>query len=504
MTGVGAVAAWTSPVLVVAVVAHVAAGGLEAPLFVFAVLTAPLLALLAGSGSRGARSSFVFTIGLVTVACVLGAGLRAITDLGGVLGLETGATLGSTVALVLVTTLWPGHGRVAAAALVLGASALLIALVILGSAVATAPWTAWSRVASRNAFELGVRSPWTGDGAPFVRPMTLRFTEPHRITAVTAGVFRVTEQDRAAAVVREWRLAAGDSLMLRPGDALSIPADVRVRFEQGKRVPGAPVSGVTWADRSGAPRGRALVSWLGLTVTLAGGALLIVRLAAPPSRVAALFGPVTLLGVVLAATCWGVYAVDAAPELSIGAPASAILARLGPVVADEPWRSRLLAAVVVALVALLLASAAALRQRLVDLAAGESGRLAGAARRGALGVVAWVAVVAAAAAGGVTIADGWLLLLHGAGLAAAVALGPLLATGEAPGLARARALGQVTGAVLFVVLTIAAHWLPPPAGAAAAVAEYPALVAIPGAWLVATLTRSAAASGEMVAATRRR
>jgi hypothetical protein len=513
MTGVGALAAWTSPLLVVAVVARVAAGGVDAPLFVFAVLAAPLLALLAGSGPRGPRSSFVFTIGLATVACVLGAGLRAVTDLGGALGLETGATLGSMVALVLATTVWPGHQRVAAAALVLGAGALLTALVILGSAAAAAPWTVWSRVASRSAFELGARSPWTRDGAQFVQPIMLGFTEPHRITAATAGVFRVTERDRAAVVVREWRLDAGDSLMLRPGDSLSIPADVRVRFEKGKRVPGAPVSGVTWADRSSASRPRAVVSWLGLIVTLAGGALLIVRLTAPVSRSAALYGPVTLLGVVLAATCWGVYAVDAAPELSIGAPAAALLARLGPVVADEPWRSRLLAAVVVALVALLLASAAALRQRLVDLAAGESGRLAagesgrlaGATRRGALGAALWVMVVAAAATGSVAITDGWSLLIHGAGLAAAVALGPLLATGEAPGLARARAMGQVTGAAVFVVLTIATHWLAVPAGAAAAVAEYPALVAVPGAWLVATLARaSAAASGEMVAATRRR
>ena len=82
MIGVGAVAAWASPVLVVAVVARVAAGGVETPLFVLAVLAAPMLALLAGPGPRGARSGFAGTLSLVTVVCALGAGFRAVADLG--------------------------------------------------------------------------------------------------------------------------------------------------------------------------------------------------------------------------------------------------------------------------------------------------------------------------------------------------------------------------------------------------------------------------------------
>ena len=95
MKGIGAVAAWMSPVLGVAVVARVTAGGVEAPLFVLAVLLAPLLALLAAEGPRPARSGFAFTIALAIVACALGAGFRAVTDLARVLGVEAGVSLGA-------------------------------------------------------------------------------------------------------------------------------------------------------------------------------------------------------------------------------------------------------------------------------------------------------------------------------------------------------------------------------------------------------------------------
>lgn len=495
MMGVGAVAAWTSPALVVAVVARVTAGGVEAPLFVLAVLAAPLLALLAEPGPRAAPSGFEFAIGLVTVACVLGAGFRAISDLGHVLGLETGAVLGSAVALVLVITVWSHPHRVAAVAVVLGAAGLVIAVGILGVAVGASPWAVWHRVASRSAFELGPRSAWTQGGAPFLEPITLRFTEPHQITAATAGVFRVTEHDRPAEVVREWRLASGESLMLRLGDTLSIPAGARVRFEPGKRVPGSPASGVAWADRPGTPRARLPAWWLGLTVTLAGGALMLVRPAGSLSPTAALLSPVTVLGVTLGAACWGVYAVDVAPEVSIGAPAAASLIHLVPVVADEPWRSRMLAAIVLALVALLLASAAALRQCLVDVGARGGGWVAATARRRVFGAATWSVVVVAAAAGSALAATGWSLLLWGAGLAAATLLGPLVATGGRPGFERARAKGVLAGGLLFVVLAASAHWLAPLHGVLDVVGQYPALVAVPGAWLVATLARASGPSG---------
>lgn len=503
MTAVGALAAWTGPALVVAVVARVTGGGVEAPLFVLAAVAAPLLALLAASGPR-APSGFAFTSGLVTVACVLGAGFHVISDLGRVQGFEPWTVLGSTAALVLVATVWPGSHRVAATAVVLGAAGLVTAAGILGACVGDSPWAAWSRVASRSAFELGPRSAWTQEGARFSDPITLTFTEPHQVTTAEASVFRVIERDRPAVVVREWRLAAGESLTLRPGDALSMPAGARVRFETGKRVPGTPVSGVAWADRAGG-RARLVAWWLGLTVTLTGGALVLIRPAAPPSRTAALLGPATLLGVVLAATCWGVYTVAAAPELSIGARATASLVRLAPIVADEPWRSRLLAASTLALAALFLASALALRRRLADFGAVEAGEVGAKTRRRVVTTATWCGVVGAAVAGTALDVDGFTLWLWGVGLAASTLLGPLVAMGDTPGGERARARGALAGGLLFAVVVAAAHRLAPLHGPLDVVAEFPALVAVPGAWLVTTLSRaSGAARGEMVAAARRR
>ena len=491
MTGVGAVAAWAGPALVVAVVARVTAGGVEAPLFVLAVVAAPLLALLAGPGSRRTPSGFAATVGLVTVVCVLGAGFRAVTDLAHVLGLETGATLGSAVALVLVTTIWRDHHRVAASAFVLGAAALLIAIVMLGAAAAVAPWTAWSRAASRGAFELGPRSEWTREGAQFPQLTTLTFTEPHKITAATDAVVRVTERDRTTAV-RERKLAVGESLLLRPGDTVAIPAGARVRFEPGRRVPGAPPSGVTWADAVGTTRPRLLAWWTGLTLTLAGGALMIVRSQGPPSRASAILPPVLVFTVVLAAACWGVYAVDAAPEASIGVPAAAVLARLVPVVADEPWRSRILTAVTLALLALLLGSAASLRRCLTDLTAPESTGGAASARRRVFEAATWVVMVVAAVAVGMVAADGFTLLDQGLGLAAAVLLGPVLTNGQGPGVERARAKGALAGGLIFVVVAALAHW-PGSIGTVDALARYPILIAAPAAWVVAAFSKVAAA-----------
>jgi hypothetical protein len=504
MTGIAAIAAWTGPMLVVAVVARVTAGGAEAPLFVLAVLAAPLLALLAGPAPEGTRSSVTFVVGAVTIACVLTAGFRAVTDVGHALGLEVGAVLGSAVVLVVATTVSPGHRRVGVVAFALGVAALATALAIVGIAAAASPWTVWSRLASRGPFELSPRSPWTGEGAHFPEAITLSFTEPHRIAAVAPATLRVTEHDRAAVGVRDWRLRAGESLSVRPGDSVSIPAGARLRFEAGKRVPGLPPSGVAWADSAGAPRPRLLVWWLWLTVTLGGGALLIVRLAGPPSRAAAVLGPLGLLAVTLAATCWGLYALDAAPELAIGAAPASTLARLAPILVDEPWRSRLVAAVALALLALFLGSAASLRQRLADLA-GAGGRLAGALRGGVLGATVWVGLVVAAAAASTAVADGWTVLLHGAGLAAATVLGPFLATGDRPGSERARVSGALVGAAVLVVATAIARWPAASAGGLHAAAQYPALLAVPAAWLVTTLSRGTKATrGGLVAAARRR
>ena len=504
MTQVGGLAAWTGPALVVAVVARVMVGGLEAPLFILAVLAAPLLALLAEPAPGALPSGAALPIALVMAVCVLGSSIRAMTDLGHILGWPTWGTLGSAVALMLLATLWAPRDRVSLVALGLGVGALLAAVVGFGHVVDASPWAAWSRVASRSAFELTAGSPWTREGFQALEPVSLTLTEPRQLTVMTAGVYRVTEHDRAQPIIREWRLTVGDSLAMRPGDTLSIPSGGRVRFEAGTRLP-VPASGMAWADGLGAPRARSVAGWVGLAVTLAGGAMALVRPLAPLARGAALLTPVTALGVVLAAASWGVYAVDAAPELSIGMPPGAALVRLVPTVVPEPWRSRLSAAVLVALVALLVAVAAALHQRLVDLADLQAGRVPGLLRRRAVRSSAWVVLVIVAAAAGVWVTEGWSLLLHGMGLGAATVLGPLLATGDAPDARRANLAGALAGVTVFVLTPHATEWLAPlRVDAVAAIAQYPALIAAPAAWLVAMAIRALDdARAEMVAALRR-
>jgi hypothetical protein len=212
-----------------------------------------------------------------------------------------------------------------------------------------------------------------------------------------------------------------------------------------------------------------------------------------------------VLGVVLAAASWGVYAVDAAPELSIGMPPGAPLARLIPAVVSERWTSWLFAAAVIGLMALLVAAAAALHQRLVDLTAFRTDRMAGLLARRAVRASAWAVLVVVAAAAGVRAVDGWSLLLEGMGLGAAMVLGPLLATGAAADARRAHLAGALTGAAAFVVTPHATDWLAPlPAVVAVTVAQYPALMAVPAAWLVAMAMRATdAARADMVAALRR-
>jgi hypothetical protein len=490
MNGIAAVAAWTSPALVVAVVARVTSGGVEAPLLVLAVVAAPLLALLAGPGSPPVTSGFAVTVGVVTATCVLAAGFRALTDLGHVLGLETGATVGSAAALVLAATVWPDHHRVAATATLLGALALVSALAMLATAVGAPPWTAWSQVASRSAFTLGPRSEWTGDGARFPAPVTLTFGDPHRVTAVTPAVVRVTEADRRT-TTHERHLAAGEALSVRPGDTVVLPAGARFRFEPGRRVPGAPESGVRWADGADASPSVVLVRWLGLTVTLVGGALMTVRAAPSTSAVAGALGPAVALGVVVAAACWGVYAVDRAPELAIGAPAAALLVRLPPIVADEPWRSRLLAAVVLAQLALFVGCAGALRHVFVELRGANAGAAGGPApgRRRVLDAAGWIAVVAAAAALGAVATDAFTPFVLGSGLAAAILIGPLVATRRAAD-GRARAAGALAGGAVFAAVA-ALGWWSDAARALGGLARHPVLVAVPAAWLVSVVCRAA-------------
>ena len=139
------------------------------------------------------------------------------------------------------------------------------------------------------------------------------------LTAVSSGVFRVTESGHGGAAVRDWRLSAGDSLTLRAGDRLTLAEGARVRFEAGKRIPGAAASGVAWAE----PRTRgvgALAGCAGLAITLGGGAMVLIGSPREPaSRSGAVAAPMVIVILVVRAASWGVYGRGSRP-ISLSAP----------------------------------------------------------------------------------------------------------------------------------------------------------------------------------------
>jgi hypothetical protein len=463
MTALRGVAAWTGPVLLGAVAMRVGAGAPDAPLLVLAVVVAPLVALLqprvvdAPHPVSGAAAAISATL-------VLAASLMPLGDVALLLGARRWQGVTAATALVLLLTLSPRAHAWRLVPLVAGGGALLVALVLLGSSTARAPWDAWRDVAARPAMLFGSQSPWVTDGGWFARRTTLAFDEGHRIVAVAPGTFRVVEQEGTQQVMRDWRLAAGDVLSVRPGDRLSVEAGSRLRFEAGKRVPGAAPSGAVWAE-AGAP--PLATSMAGL-VTLVLGAIGLV----PAAGRRGLAAPAVLLALALAAACWGVYAVASAPDALLGGSVAEPLLRLPHAV---PGARGLTPVVAAALLALFLAAAGALRERVGALA-------------GARGTAAWVTAVAIAALGSLWPFDPWFLLMAGLGFAAATLAGPRLAAGGARRVGGwpVEAIGALAGGAVFVAVAALSPRLPI---ALAVAAESPALLAAPAGWLAVKLLR---------------
>jgi hypothetical protein len=473
MTALHSLLAWCGPALVTGVAWQVFTGEPLAPLLVLGVALAPLLVVLARAPGHVEPDLAVALPTLAALALVLRADMLAVADLGRAYGVSRLVVI-ALATLVLVALL---HRRAArTAAHVLGSAGLVaLAVALAGLAVsAAAPWTAWARVASQGAFEFAARSPAVTRGETIADPVTLTFSEPHRITAATAGVFRVVEHDGDRLVVRDWRLAPGDPLGLRTGDQLVLPAGATVRFEPGKRVPGVAMSGVGWADPRRRPTLGAL-TLVGPLVTFVGGALAVVGGARPATLLAVIAGPTVAVAGALGAALWGVYGALRAPELVLaGSPASLLVQGPAFVVGGEAGRGLQMLATG-GLVALFLGAALALRARMSDLAALW---LVAPARVS----VAWLAVVAMAALASIAPSDPWRALLLGLGLGAASLLAPMVFAATP----LERRIGALVGASVFVVLASAARIL----GGAEAV--YPAVAAAP-----------ASALGVMVARLRR-
>jgi len=460
VSALAAVAAWLQPALVVALAFRITAGAPDAPWLALGALIAPLVAVLA-DGGPAARNVVTAAASAVSVTLLLAANLLVAADGALLLGMPRwlGAALGA--ALALAAGAWPSARRVAVPALVVAVTALLLGPFAVAPAGGGAPWNAWHRSGARPALTFPERSPWVQSGKWFARATTLRFTEGQRVVTVAAGIYRVVEHDAAPPTVREWRLAAGDTLTLRPGDELSVEAGARLRFEAGRRVPGAPASGAEWAD---APtRGPHLLPMaVGALLTVLGGALALV----PAARrgPTAVFGPLVLLAATLAAIGWGVYAASA-PDVVLGGalPAPLLLTPTAMLGASGVPLALLTAATLLLLLAV---TAVALRERL-----GASASMA---------PQLWLAAVVVAAAVALWPLDAWRVLTLALGVAAAVWAPARLATGSSGALA-----GPIVGGMVFLAVAALPTLAPAAPAWLEALARYPALVAAPLGWAAA-------------------
>lgn len=456
-------AIWLQPALLAALALRVAAGEADGPWLVLGALIAPLVALLGPARRPPAPDPVATAAAAAAVVALLAVNFLLAVDAVTLLGGAPWQGVILAAVLAVLAPLSPAR-RLGAPALVLGLVALVLPLGAVALATATAPWTAWSRGSLRPALTFAPASAWVHDGERFARPARLTFTEGQRVTALTAGVYRVVERDAAPPAVREWRLVSGETLTLRPGDELTVGTGARLRFEAGRRVPGAPASGVAWADAPARGPGM-LPAAVGGLITLVGGALALVPGAARRGAPTAL-APLLLLAGVGAAVGWGVYAAAAASDVTLSGSLLAPWLRLPPLALGPRTGPPLAAVAIVGLVLLLVSATVALRQR-----------LAAAARPGP---ALWIAAVVVAAALTAWPVEPWRLVTLGLGLAAALWTPSLLATSR---------VGGVTGSIVGGAIFVALAGLPATTAAAGAWLEaltrYPAVVALPFGWAAA-------------------
>lgn len=472
MTALGVVAAWTSPVLPAALAALVFSGDGSAALIVLIALVAPLMALLGPTleppANRITAGSTALGVGIL-----LWANFTLVAELGRLAGVDRWYAL--MVALVIaIAPAWSRDlSAWSLAVLPLGLIAFVTPLIAIAAIVGAAPWSAWSDIASRPAFAFSDRSPWVTDGRTLQKGTMLLFTEPHRVTAVTPGVYRVFEQDDARVIVRESRLGSGDVLALRPGDRLELGRGVRVRFEPGKRVPGVVPSGVAWGHPAPGRRVAIALQFFGATATLIGGAMTVMGGAPSMTALTAFAAVFGLLLSMLAALAWGVYAMYAAPDLSVGAVLLTPLVEM-PAAVDTRHAAMLVTVVGVGLVALFAGTTAALHRRTDRMLGMNPGR----------SQLVWTILCGAAFVAGFWPGDPWRVLLLGLGLLTSTWLAPALADVN-----RSDAMiGAGGGFVVFAMLIAAGPRLP---GDLALLGQYPALISAP---LALGVARVAAAS----------
>ncbi len=465
---------WITPALLFSVSAELLTRGGEGLWIALLVAVAPLLGLLLVTPPRDAgppHPALTFSLAL-TGFVLLWANLLLVGDVARSLGFSRPTGILVVAGSMFVVTAWaPARRR----GLALALPALLALLIPLGVVVERAdrlPLAAWSHAASLPAFRFPSESPWVTEGRPVApRPGTdtLLFEEEHRVTSVAGGPLRILVSDRGRVQIQEWTLAAGQSVTVRPGDRLVVEPGRSLRFEANKRIPGAPASGIRWADPPRPLLSTGFLSVLGSGLTILGGAtaLLASERSLPISRAGA---AIEGAGYVLAlawALGWATYTAFVAPELFLGGITPEKLFEL-PALAlrGSPWGPSLDALVITGAFFALLASASALRSRLAP--GGLEGRDLG----------LWGGMLGLAVLGSFWPLDPWRMLLMAFGLGAST-LAPLAWVGiprERPQVIR---LAVGTGLVVFLALVLAGQILPARGVWAEMFLSSPALAASP-------------------------
>ena len=471
-------AAWLMPVTWLAAAAAMLRGGSEGAWLGLVLALAPLLALCVAARHPPAGAdpeprlramALVLAVGLLAWANLSLAGDIA-ADLGG--PRWPGAVIAGSPALILLA--WPRAERFASAGLVLALIGVGLPLLTLAQAAGMGPLRAWDAVASREAFQFPRRSPWVTDGRVLGGQKArgpMAFDEEHRVTAPGGATLVVATRDLGRDSEREWKLEPGQSITFRPGDRLLVTGGAALRFEAGRRVPGAPPSGPDWAQ-GGRPVWRDRV---GLAVTVLGGAVAL--LAAPgfitSSRGTAVAAGAALVAAFAWAQAWSVYGALQTPEVFLGGVTLAGLTE-APALAVGLHGPKVQAILLAGLLAAFVASALALGSR------------AGVAGGRDVGLRAGVLVAATAAS--LLPGDAWAIAVAGLGVAGSAVAPGLLWPSEPRLAAGASALGLV----VFVLLSVL-RWVQGPAPGAVGIATaYPAVVAIPAAGALLWLSRRAA------------
>ena len=484
-------AVWLTPAAWLAVPALVLESGPDGLWVGLLLLVAPLLALgLAGRHSPSAQSRdslFPVVALLLVVALLFWANLVLAGDVAAWLGAPRwqGIALAAGGAWLLIV--WRWAGRMVPWLLLAAACGLIVPMIVLARGAGVGPLGAWERVASLPAFRLPASSPWVHPGRELRAgrgPGLMLFEEEHRVTAAGPTQLHVRAVDGARVNESDWDLRAGESVTLRPGDELRWPPGARLRFEAGKTVPGAPSSGIVWADGR---HGDSPKRW-GLLLTLSGGAVALLGFGVAggvPRRMMAVTGA-ALVAVFAWGVIWAVYCALGAPDLFLGGVAIERLAQppsLGW--AAGTWAAGVGGFVLVLLpvagLASFLASSVALRERIGALdvtGGGEIGHDFG----------LWSAIIGGAALASLWPVEPWLLVIVALGLATST-LAPAVLWPPPPDRALWGTAAGLVGLVIFGTLALAGQWTRASESWARLPLAYPAVAAAPAAAIVLGLAR---------------